>query len=60
MWIKGVRGKTGKCKRIEIDRESHQSHLELGSIRMALTFDYILQAHSGGLRAISTLKISND
>ena len=59
MVIKGVRGKTGKSNSIDIDRERHQSHLELGSIRMVLIFDYILQAHSGGGRAISSLKRPN-
>ena len=37
-----MRGKTGKGKNIEIDRERHLSHLELESFRMVLMFDYIL------------------
>ena len=50
--IKEVWGKTGKDSSIDIDRGRHLSHLELGSIRMVLIFDYILQAHSGGIRAV--------
>ena len=57
--IKGMRGETVKGKRIEIPRERHWSHLELGSTRMVLIFDYILQAHPGGVRAISSLKSPN-
>ena len=60
LWgIKGVQSKTGKGKSIEIHRERHWSHLELGSTRMVLIFDYILQAHIGGVRAISSLKSPN-
>ena len=60
LWgIKSMRGKTGKGKIIEISLERHYSHLELESIRMALIFDYIQEAHRGGVRAISSLKSHN-
>ena len=45
MGIKGERGKTGKGIGIEMDRESHQSNMELESIRTVLIFDYALQAY---------------
>ena len=52
LWgIKGVRGKTGKGKSIEINRERRKSHLELENIRMVLIFDYILKAHPDGVRS---------
>ena len=54
-----MRGKPGEGNSIEIDRERHYLHLVLGCIRMVLIFDYILQAHSGGVRAISSLKRPN-
>ena len=50
---KGVQGKTGKGKSIEIQRERHWSHLELGGITIVLIFDYMLQPHPGAVRAIS-------
>ena len=50
-------GKTEKGN--EIDREGHESHMELGSIGMVLIFDYMLQTHPGGVRAISSLKCPN-
>ena len=60
LWgIRGARSKTRKSKSIEIDHGRHQAHLELGSIRMVLIFDYILRAHSGRIRAICSLKVPN-
>ena len=60
LWgIKGVRDKTGEGKSIEIDRERYKAHLDLVSNRMVLIFSYTLQAHSGGVRAVSSLKSRN-